>query len=278
MAETFEAPGLHDDHHEEHGHEPTAKLDPKSAKKLAKGHKEEIVLAVIGIIVAIYFYMRSSSSSASPAPATSSSPAPTGSGTGSGGGSSGPGPSTQGYGSQNNTLLQEILGYLQSLPTTTTTHPGGTTPVPTPTTPTPPKTTTTTQTYPSGGPTNPSGYTSYGTKSPYTPAQIAQNSPGPQELSVQAQNNAAWAKAYASNPAGNPLPKTVTYPVSKTTPPKTMSPSPVSGGSSYHQATPVSVYHGGGSGSGTPVKTVTKAAAKPITTSRVAVGHNYLRG
>lgn len=269
MAETFEAPGLHDDHHEEHGHEPTAKLDPKSAKKLAKGHKEEIVLAVIGIIVAIYFYMRSSSSSASPAPATSSSPAPTGSGTGSGGGSSGPGPSTQGYGSQNNTLLQEILGYLQSLPTTTTTHPGGTTPVPTPTTPTPPKTTTTTQTYPSGGPTNPSGYTSYGTKSPYTPAQIAQNSPGPSENPTQAANNAAWAKADGTSSKAPVVVTGTVHPGSGMAP------------TSYRTPSPVSVYHpsptgGGGTGSGAPVAT-TRTPVKPVTTSRISVGHNYLR-
>ena len=115
---------------------------------------------------------------------------------------------------------------------------------------------------------------SYGTSSPYTAQQITQNSPGPSELSVQAQNNAAWAKAYAANPAGNPVAKTVTYPVSKYTPPKTTA--PASGGSSYHQATPISVYHGG-SGFGAPVQTVTKSAAKPVTTSRISVGHNYLR-
>ena len=266
--ERFEAPGLHDEHHEEHGHEPTAKLDPKSAKKLAKGHKEEIVLAVIGIIVAIYLYMRSSSSSssASPSPATTSSPAPTGSGTGSGGGSSGPGPSGQGYGSQNNTLLQEILGYLQNLPSTTPSPPGSTTPVPTTTTPAP---VTATQTYPSGGPTNPSGYTSYGTKSPYTKTQIAQNSPGPSENPTQAANNAAWAKADGTSSKAPVVVTSTVHPGSGMAP------------TSYRTPSPVSVYHpspsgGGGAGSGAPAAT-TRTPVRPVTTSRISVGHNYLR-
>ena len=264
MADTFEAPGLHHESGSGH-HEPEAKLDPKSAKKLAHGHKEEIILAVIGIVVAIYFYMRSSSgsSAATTTVPTSGSPTPTGSGTGSGGGSSGPGTGSNGYGSQNNTLLQEILANMQS---------GGTTPA---------TNNYITNNYPStgsggGGSTTTTTPTtqSYGTSSPYTAQQITQNSPGPSELSVQAQNNAAWAKAYAANPAGNPVAKTVTYPVSKYTPPKTTA--PASGGSSYHQATPISVYHGG-SGFGAPVQTVTKSAAKPVTTSRISVGHNYLR-
>ena len=57
------APGPHDDEHDVHG--PKAVLDPKTADKLNKGHKEEIVLAVIGILIAVYFFFRSSSSGSS---------------------------------------------------------------------------------------------------------------------------------------------------------------------------------------------------------------------
>ena len=57
------APGPHDD--ERDAHNPKAVLDPKSADKLNKGHKEEIVLAVIGILIAVYFFFRSSSSGSS---------------------------------------------------------------------------------------------------------------------------------------------------------------------------------------------------------------------
>ena len=84
------APGPHDDEHD--AHNPKAVLDPKSADKLNKGHKEEIILAVIGILIAVYFFFRSSSSGSSssttPSPVGTAQPVTTG-GSGSGSGSSG---------------------------------------------------------------------------------------------------------------------------------------------------------------------------------------------
>jgi hypothetical protein len=91
------APGPHDDEHDVHG--PKAVLDPKTADKLNKGHKEEIVLAVIGILIAVYFFFRSSSSGSS----SSTTATPVGTAqpvTTSGGGSSGSGSSGGGLSSE----------------------------------------------------------------------------------------------------------------------------------------------------------------------------------
>ncbi len=77
------------------------------------------------------------------------------------------------------------------------------------------------------------------TASPYTPLQIAQNSPGPSELSTQAANNAAWAKAYAANPNGNPPTKVSSSPTLASYPGHGV---PITGsGSSSHSGSPVGV-------------------------------------
>lgn len=89
------APGPHDD--ERDTHNPKAVLDPKTADKLNRGHKEEIVLAVIGILIAVYFFFRSSGSSSSttPSPVGTAQPVTTGGSSGSGSGSSSGGLSSE---------------------------------------------------------------------------------------------------------------------------------------------------------------------------------------
>lgn len=210
-----------------HGSPDTPKLGKDASKKQKKLAYISVVLGIVGLIV-MYIFYRKSQSSATSSPASVLPPSSTGTSTTVPSGTGGAGSGGGGYGAQNNALLSQLLSALQAP------QPGSTTTSSTPpmtTSSTPP--TTTSSTPPTTSPGNATqgppvtvpgasqgyGWTtsngqrvwgklpayvpattthSYGTSSPYTSQQVAQNSPGPSELSTQAQNNAAWAKAYSA--------------------------------------------------------------------------------